>query len=110
MSNQSPTKTHDDTHSVSHGKITILAAILAATLVALIAIRGHSAHTENLYALVAARPIIAAMWTGADDITVGQEAFVVDGEDLFRGALNDQAVVLEDIGEVLREFAVGPVG
>ena len=58
MSNQSPTNSQAraDTHSASHGKITILAAILAATLASLIALRGHSAHTENLYALVAARP------------------------------------------------------
>jgi len=58
MSTQLPThsQAHTDTHSAPHGKMTILAAILAVTLVALIAIRGHSAHTENLYALVAARP------------------------------------------------------
>ena len=58
MSTQLPTnsKANADTHSAPQGKITIIAAILAAILVALIAIRGHSVHTENLYALVAARP------------------------------------------------------
>ena len=58
MSNQFPTNSqaHADTPTASHGKVTILAAILAATLASLIALRGHSVHTENLYALIDARP------------------------------------------------------
>ncbi|MSR33854.1 MAG: sodium:proton antiporter [Phycisphaerales bacterium] len=58
MSTQSPNtaQNHDEAHSVRAGKFTIIGAIVAATLAALIALRGLSAHTENLYALVAARP------------------------------------------------------
>ena len=58
MSTHSPNTTHnhDAAHSARGGKFTIIAAIVAATFAALIALRGLSAHTENLYALVAARP------------------------------------------------------
>ena len=58
MSKQPPNElnTHPSTHSGSNGKFTIIAAIIAALIAALIALRGFSAHADNLYALIAARP------------------------------------------------------
>jgi hypothetical protein len=63
-----------------------------------------------IVALVAAGFFVAAVRAGALDIAIRQEALVVDGVDLFRGALVDQAVVFERVGEVLGELAVGRVG
>ena len=58
-------------------------------------------------ALVAARLFVAAVRARALDIAVRQEALVVDGVDLARGALLDQAIVFENVGEMLRQLAVG---
>ena len=61
-------------------------------------------------ALIAAGFLVAAIGACTFDVAVRQEALVVDRVDLFRGALVDQAVILKDVGEVLRQAAVGFVG
>ena len=57
-------------------------------------------------ALVAARPRIAAVRAGADDVAVGQEAAVGDRVDLPLGHLGDQPGVGEPAGEMLGQAVV----
>ena len=57
-------------------------------------------------ALVATGRGVAAVGAGAGDVAVGQEAVVVDGEDLLFGHLLDQAVIREASGEVLGQAVV----
>ncbi len=67
-------------------------------------------HARAIFALVAARPVIAAMRTGADHIPVRQKFFVRPGIDLFGGA-NIQMTVLPKLPrEMLRQFAVLQTG
>lgn len=53
---------------------------------------------------------MAAVRTGALDIAVGQEAGVVDRIDHPVDPLLDQAVLLQDVGEMLGQAVVGRVG
>ncbi len=57
-------------------------------------------------ALVAPRGTIAAVWTRALDVTVRQEPLVFDRVDHPVDPLFDQAIILQDVGEVLGEQAV----
>ena len=57
-------------------------------------------------ALVAAGAVVAAVRAGALDVAVGQEAVVVDREDLAFGDLGDEAGIGEAAGEVLGQAVV----
>ena len=57
-------------------------------------------------ALVAAGAVVAAVRAGADDVAVGQEAVVGQREHLLGDALLEVPVLVELLGEVVRELVV----
>ncbi len=63
-----------------------------------------------IVALVAARLFEATGRAGALDVAVGQEAAIIDRIDLFGCALFDQAVLFQDLREMLGQCAVGRAG
>ena len=63
-------------------------------------------HSGAILALVAARPVVIAMRTGADDIAVGQEAAIGGGIGLLGDPHIQEAVLPQLPGEMQGEFAV----
>ena len=63
-----------------------------------------------VFALIAPRPVIAAVRAGAFDITVGQKAVVGDGKDLLFAHLLDQPVFGQLSGKMLGQAVVALAG
>src|SRR2546421_7962423 len=56
--------------------------------------------------LVAAGPLVTAMRAGADDVTIGEKAPVIDRVDLSRRSLFQERILIELVIKVLRDLVV----
>src|SRR2546421_9777289 len=67
---------------------------------------GRIKNAGAVLAVVAARAFVAAVAAGPDNVAIGKETLVIDGVDLSRGSLFQEAILIQLMIEVLRDLVV----